>query len=165
MEEEIFAWDGKSAKDIGAIFDRYGDEPTFLSTVLKLLEEPMGQLGASWLIKAWLEKGKTLDEAQTSKVFAGMDGLEHWGTKLHILQCLPLLSIHGSEKKRLEKFLRETLRDKNKFVRAWSYSGFYELARHHPEYQEETAGLLETAMRDEAPSVKARIRNVMKKGF
>jgi len=62
----------------------------------------------------------------------------------------------------VEIFLRVCLLDNNKFVRAWAYKGFYELAVQYPK---ETRQFFEMAMRDEAPSVKSRIRNIMKKGF
>jgi len=50
----------------------------------------------------------------------------------------------------------------NKFVRSWAYNGFYGLSRQYPEYIQETKQFFEVAMKDEAPSVKARIRNVTK---
>ncbi len=84
---------------------------------------------------------------------------------MHALQCLPFLTIDQSEKKLVETFLRITLSGQNKFVRAWSYNGFYELARQYPEYQAETKILFEMAMNDEAASVKARVRNLIRKGF
>ncbi|MEW8322573.1 MAG: hypothetical protein AB2606_07985 [Candidatus Thiodiazotropha taylori] len=69
------------------------------------------------------------------------------------------------EQEEVSAFLRECLTSSNKFVRAWSYNGFYELAIQHPQYQQETKVFFEMAMRDKAPSVKARIRNIMKRGF
>ncbi|MCP4400146.1 MAG: hypothetical protein GY801_22915 [bacterium] len=61
-------------------------------------------------------------------------------------------------------FLKACLVDRHKFVKAWAYNGLYELATQHREYTEETQQLFDMAMRDEATSVKARIRNIMKKG-
>ena len=55
--------------------------------------------------------------------------------------------------------------ENNKLVRAWAYNGFYEISRQYPEYKEETKKLFAMAMKDEAPSVKARIRNIMRTGF
>ncbi len=75
------------------------------------------------------------------------------------------MEITNTEKKELEFFLRKCLTDENKFVRAWAYNGFYELSMPHSDYIAQTKQFLEMAMRDEAPSVKARIRNIMKKGF
>ncbi len=51
------------------------------------------------------------------------------------------------------------------FLRAWSYNVFYELSMQYPEHKKETKKLFEMAMKDEAPSVKSRIKNIMKKGF
>ena len=83
----------------------------------------------------------------------------------HILQCLPYLAIPKKDKDKVQRFLRKCLVEDNKFLRAWAYNGFYELAVQYPEHVEETKQFFEMAMRDEAPSVKARIRNMMKKGF
>ncbi len=57
-------------------------------------------------------------------------------------------------------FLRVGLQDKNKFVRAWSYSGFYLLGQQYPEYQDEAKAYIVAAMQDEAPSVQARLRQL-----
>ena len=58
--------------------------------------------------------------------------------------------------------MRHNLTATNKFVRAWSYNGLYELARRDPVYLPEVEQIFELALRDEAPSVKARIRNLQK---
>jgi len=98
-------------------------------------------------------------------VFKLLPQFGHWETKLHILQCIPFLQIAKTEKKEVEAFLRKCLVDNNKFVRAWAYNGFYEISVQYPEYRNETKQFFDMAMRDEAPSVKARIRNIMKMGF
>jgi len=46
-----------------------------------------------------------------------------------------------------------------------AYNGFYTLSMQHSEYSQDTKQFLEVAMKDEVPSVKAKIRNIMKKGF
>jgi len=74
-----------------------------------------------------------------------------------------VIPIQKQDKKSVENFLRKTLYNSNKFVRAWTYNGFYLLAKQHPEYHDETEALLESAIKNEAPSVKARIRNILKK--
>lgn len=62
-------------------------------------------------------------------------------------------------------FLRNCLISDNKFVRAWAYNGFYELALQYPAYKTEVKKFLDMAMKDEAASVKARVRNILKRGF
>ncbi|MGK7926108.1 MAG: hypothetical protein AB4290_12845 [Spirulina sp.] len=165
IESEIKGWNGKSADEITEIFQTYSDTPVFIDTLIELFKIPSCQKGATWLLKAWLDKGNNLKSEQIAKLFSSLDILEHWEAKLHLLQSLPFLPIAHSQKQQVEGFLRTTLPDRNKFVRAWSYNGFYELARQYPEYQEETEQFLEMAMRDEAASVKARIRKLVKKGF
>lgn len=165
MEREITAWDGKSADDIADIFKRHHSKALFIDTLIKLIDKPASQKGATWLLKAWFDDARSINQKQASSIIDGIDRLDHWEAKLHILQCMPFLTISQQQKLPVEQFLRATLTDKNKFVRAWSYHGFYELARQHPEYQDEANTFFAMALRDEAASVKARVRNIMKKGF
>lgn len=165
IKQAIQAWDGKSAADIQAVYDLYWETPDFPETIVRLSNEASLQNGATWLLKTWLKSGNILEEHQVRKIFNLLDKLEHWEAKLHILQCLDSMPINNSEHRKVHAFLMTTLTDSNIFVRAWAYNGFYELARQHPQYLDETKQFFEMAMRDEAASVKARIRNVMKRGF
>ncbi len=165
IEQEIAAWNGKSADDIRVIYKSHHAMPDFSSTVIKLLKESVYQKAATWLLKTWLESGNKLDNSQIKVIYGFLNKLDHWEAKLHVLQSMPFMPIEKTERKNVENFLRITLTDHNKFVRAWSYNGFYELATQHSEYVNETKQFFEMAMRDEAASVKARIRNIMKKGF
>jgi len=165
IQIEIDKWDGKSANDIGDIYSRYCHDESFQKDIIQLIGETTLQKGATWLLKRHLENKKKISNSETSKIYKKLDSLEHWESKLHVLQSLPFLLIPKSDKKSVELFLRSCLTDNNKFVRAWAYNGFYELAVQYPEHVKETKQFFEMAMRDEAPSVKSRIRNIMKKGF
>ncbi len=165
IDLEIKQWDGKSVNDIGAIYDRYCHEDSFVSEIVSLLIIDELQMGASWLIKRYLENENQIKKTDIAAIFHIMGVIERWESKLHILQSLPFLPIGKSQKKKVEQFLRACLSDNNKFIRAWAYNGFYQLAVQYPEYKKETKQFFEMAMRDEAPSVKSRIRNIMKKGF
>ena len=162
IKNEIAKWDGKSSSDIKAIYGNYCNNQDFISTLIKCITEIALQNGATWLLKHHLENNSGQSDKEINKIFKLLPKLDHWEAKLHILQCLPYLTIHTKEKKGVETFLRKNLVDKNKFVRAWTYNGFYQLSLQHPEYHEETQQFLAMAMRDEAPSVKARIRNILK---
>lgn len=163
IEHEISAWDGKSAAEIQTVFDRYHMESHFADTIVRLSCARAHEKGATWLLKAWLEAGNMLDETQIATIYGSLHQLEHWSAKLRVLQSIPFLPIADTSKKSVYNFLQTTIADSNKFVRAWSYSGFYELSTQHPEYLVESQQYLEKAMQDEAPSVKARIRNVAKR--
>jgi hypothetical protein len=165
LEQELSSWDKKSALDIQAIYDSYHTQSNFAETIIKLSLTGTHEKGATWLLKLWLESGNMLAKSQISKIYKSLKQLEHWEAKLHVLQAIPFMAIDDTNKNNVYNFLRTNLTDQNKFVRAWSYNGFHELSRQHPEYLEETQQYFEMAMRDEAPSVKARIRNIMKKGL
>tara|TARA_R110002073_G_scaffold317798_2_gene491492 strand:+ start:376 stop:879 length:504 start_codon:yes stop_codon:yes gene_type:complete len=165
IEQEIASWDGKSAADIKAIYDAHSAEADFSDTIIALSLTDACEKGATWLLKAWLEAGNNLEQAQIAKIYGSLDQLKNWEARLHVLQSIPFMSIADAQRINVYNFLRNTLIDQNKFVRAWSYNGFFELSRQHSEYINETRQYFEMAMRDEAPAVKARIRNIMKKGF
>lgn len=165
LEQALHQWDGRSAEEIGFIYDRYAGHTDFVLSISALIKKSDSQKGASWLLKRHLENEQQLEPKQTAQLWALLSDLECWETKLHLLQSLPYLKVGNNDKQSVECFLRHCLSDNNKFVRAWAYHGFYELSLQYPEYQEETKKFFALAMEDEAASVKARIRNILKKGF
>lgn len=165
IEQDLSNWDGKSATDIQGLYDARHREPDFADAIIELSFVLAFEKGATWLLKAWLEDGNTLEQSKISKIYESLSQLEHWEAKLHLLQIIPFMPVTEADKENVYNFLKTTLTSQNKFVRAWSYNGFYEISRQHSKYLNETKQYFEMAMRDEAPSVKARIRNIMKKGF
>ncbi len=162
LQQDLNGWDGKSSSDIEKIHQRHRDSQRYSARLVELMRDENLQTGASWLLKRHLETGDKLALAEITALLTLLPDFGHWQTKLHILQCLPFFTIDKSVKPTVENFLRECLVDSNKFVRAWAYNGFNELSHQYPEYREETEEFLAMAMRDEAPSVKARIRNMVK---
>ncbi len=162
LKQDISAWDGKAASVITTIYQQYHTQSRFISSVINLLDNSHTQPGASWLLKHHLETGASLKPNHIQKIFTALPTLRDWQSQLHLLQCMPYMTISNSEKKTVEHFLRDCLESDNKFVRAWAYNGFYELAKAFPAYRAETKSFLDMAMRDEAASVKARIRNILK---
>lgn len=162
LADAVREWDGKSAEDISGIFQDYGRKPGFVDQVVDSIGNPETERGMTWLLKAWLESGERLNSKQLSRIYRSLNELQHWEGKLHILQCIPHMPVPAANKENVEWFLREALSDNNKFIRAWGYNGFHQLAQQFPEYQTEVDQFIELAMRDEAASVKARIRNMLK---
>lgn len=165
LEQEIASWNGKSSHDIDAIYNRHYEDDSFNSKMIGVSRKVSLQKEATWLIKRYLEDGHIIEARKYATLFKLLPKLEHWESKLHILQCLSYMQIGVTAKKNVDMFLRKCLIDDNKFVRAWAYNGFYEISLQYPEYNEEVKQIFNMAMRDEAPSVKARIRNIVKKGF
>ena len=153
-----------TALQLEEVYLNYYQTDDFIITLIRSLSNPKQQKHASWLLKKHLESGFKPDAAQASEIYAQLSQLSDWAARLHLLQCIPLTSISEHDKQAIDIFLRTCLTDNNKFIRAWSYSGFYELAVQHPEYRDEVEKFFQMALRDEAPSIKARIRNIMKTG-
>ena len=93
IEQEILGWDGKSAIDIQAVYDRCHTESNFIDTIIKLLLTQAHEKGATWLLKAWLEAGNILETSQISKIYESLTQLKHWEAKLHVLQCISFMPI------------------------------------------------------------------------
>lgn len=164
-------WDGKSVEDIHSLYQRFKQDPQLIDHLIAFAKQETLQSGATWMLKAHLESifdtrtttshdGLALTQRQANQIIALSDRLHPWQAKLHLLQILPCLTISKANKPKLEYFLRQCLADSNKFVRAWAYNGLFILSQQYPEYREETKQFFAMAMKDEAASVKARIRKL-----
>ena len=160
--EEIASWDNKSATALQSTYERHGDKEDFLATILDHIADVELQRAATWLLKRHLELGNSLSPGGSRGILRALSDQEHWESKLHVLQCLPYLDIPEDESIGLEQFLDCCLESDNKFLRAWAYNGFNELALRFPRYREEVDRMLTRAGDSEAASVRARIRNILK---
>ena len=161
--EEIASWDGKSSAVLESTYERHSDEEGFVSTILEHISDVESQRAATWLLKKHLEAGNSLSLAGCRAVFGRLSVQEHWESKLHILQCLSYLDIPEDDIAGLEQFLDACLESERKFVRAWAYNGFNELALRFPRYRNEVDSMLARAGETESASVRARIRNMRKR--
>ena len=55
VKTEIEQWDGKSANDIGVIYERHCYDSSFISEIIALVGNVSLQKGATWLLKRYLE--------------------------------------------------------------------------------------------------------------
>ncbi|MDF1644023.1 MAG: hypothetical protein P1U80_07545 [Pseudomonadales bacterium] len=162
FNDDLLSWDGRSADQINEIYDRQITDTQFIEHLLNSLETTAFQSGATWLLKEYLTNKQKLDTHQVSRVFKAARQLQGWQARLHLLQSISYLVIGKKEKGTVKCFLRDCLQDPNKFVRAWAYSGFYELALQYPEYQREALHFMQLASTDESASAQARIRQIRK---
>ncbi len=155
---------GMNVDERNAAYPVLADDPSLCSQLIEHIAANAGYQGvASWFLKRHLETGGRLSGEQINQVYGAAEQLEDWESILHILQCIPYLGIPVTSRATAERFVRHSLQHANKFVRAWAYNGFAELADVYEDLQLEVAELLETAARQEAASVKARIRQVSRR--
>lgn len=165
LRQRLAAWNGKSSEDIAGIFEELREQEEFAEELISLVVFEESEIASTWLLKALLETKKPLTEALNNALVAAIPMLKHWQSKLHALQVFAYLNFPEHSEAKILAFVRACFQDTNKFVRAWAYHGFFELACQYPEYQSHVTELMEMGLRDETPSVKARIRNLKQRGF
>ena len=164
IREELESFDGKHTDVLERILSRHRPTNSLIEALVLLVadQEPNIQAGATWLLKRLADNHVQFKKAHLIALFGSLSELTHWLSKLHVCQMLPYLMIPKESESSLIWFLERNLYDENKFLRAWSYNGFYELARQHNEYIDYAIEQLERGETDKAASVKARIRNIQK---
>lgn len=167
LEDELLLWDRKSKQAILSLYERYHARSGFLAALAGMLDDTQLQSGATWLLKHYFDNGsQSLDESLVALIYSKVPGLVHWDAKLHVLQCMSHMPVPAAEMRTVEAFVRSALSDDVKFVRAWAYSGFCELARRFPEFQKEAQQVLNAALESEsAGSILSRIRRELRTGF
>ena len=130
---------------------------------LALSEESRLQSASTWLLKRFAEGGARLDDAQSRALLGVLLRESGWEAKLHVLQMLGDVTIPAENAPRLWAKLSIQTDDSNKLIRAWSYHGLVVLAEQHPSYRVEVGEWLARGEADEAPAVRARIRQLRKR--
>ncbi len=161
LQTSILEWDGKSATDIKAIYQAFVTEEGFPEALLSFIEDRALQKGATWLLKHYFEQSGNLTATQTRQYIASFADMRHWESRLHCFQSIPYVVIAVEDAEKVHAFIQSGLRDRKKFVKAWAYNALNELALQHPQYQAEADEKLAWALTEEAPSVRARIRNIL----
>ena len=164
LKSDIAAWDGKSAADIRAVYADHAHTRGFLARLVKLAADRGCEVGATWLVKHHLETDTTVMNSSVAETwYACVKSLTHWEARLHLLQCMPHVPVPKSCVRQVRTFLDECIASEHKFVRAWAYTGYCELARAHPRFRAQALELLDDGERhDPAASVRARIRQQRK---
>ncbi|KAA3604629.1 MAG: hypothetical protein DWQ06_04085 [Calditrichaeota bacterium] len=165
---ELNFFDGKRVKSLEQVFEKYKFNEFFLLQLVKFvrIEDSKTQTASTWLIKKSLEESLTLEPSLLGKLFTSLKFVEgNWEAELHLCQILHFVEFQKDYKNEIESFVRKCLKSENKFVRAWSYSAFYKLSLDFEEFESEVKMLLESALENEAASVKARIRRILKEGI
>lgn len=156
----IEEWDEKSKVQIERVYLDHSTSDSFFTDLIELLGSEETEVGVTWLMKRYLEEGsREISGAVADVIFGFAKDLTRWESKLHLLQSLDYLPITAGSADTVLEFVRSCAQDDAKFVRAWAYSGFIELASRFPKYEQEADDVVARAMEVEtAGSVLARIR-------
>ena len=147
---------------LDGIAAEYPADISLLNHLIALAEsaDPSLQLVATALLKRYHAAGAHLSTTAVGRLLDLLLAFTHWESRLQILQMLPKLEIPDTHADSLCDCLQRLIGDRNKFIRAWAYTGLHRLASVYPEYRAEIATLLRNVARKEGPSVRARLRQL-----
>ena len=160
LRRQIESCDANSAASLRELYGEVRNCPGLEIKLARLCADPKIESSASWLLKRRIECGFRPNRDLSDKLLRVFLDLNGWPARLHFLQIFHYLSIPPELKHPLREFVLELTCDRNKFIRAWSFSALHCIARAFPEFKTETSRLLRRAADSEAPSVKARLRNL-----
>lgn len=159
LREELTAYDGRNPKILSEIIIRCCDQQGFLSDLITLAldKEPIISEGATWILKAELEKGQVLSQRDVNLLVLGLKTVTAWQAQLHICQSIRYFTVPQELESNLEHWLEPLLNAKRPLLRAWSVDA---MCRVRGAYSPKTKALLDRMEADDAGSVRARIRNL-----
>ena len=163
LKEEIERIDGDSGS-LELLLARHQSTRSFVNQLVLLIapDEPKTQVKATALLKRLAENKSRFSRPQLAAIFDSLVEVTHWEAKLHLCQMLQHVKIPNGSETKVVWFLERCLSEENKFLRAWAYNGFYELAKQHHEYYDYAVEQLTRAQKEKSAAVKARLRNITK---
>ncbi|SET74100.1 hypothetical protein [Thalassotalea agarivorans] len=160
LSDAIAVFDIENSQDLAQVFNQL-DVAIAEKQLSAYLRQGSNLQAVTWLAKYALSKRLPSDELNESILLA-LPQLNDWHSQLHILQCFEHLTFIEALDGATHHFIRHCLCSDNKFVRAWAYSAFYYFSLQRQKFRDEVGDFFTLALKDEAPSVKARIRQLQK---
>ena len=149
-------------KELERYYDLNHGKEDFSENLLNQLPNDEFENANTWLLKRYLENGNRLPANIEIRILDLLPQLSVWEAKLHLLQILPYITVPKSRSSIIREILLAFIDENNKFIRAWACNGLYHLQTCHHEYKTEMITILNKAYSNEAPSIKARIRNILR---
>lgn len=165
LKHELESFDGKHVAVLESLIAKLEPSGVVIDAMIlnAVDDDPMVQLAATWMLKQLAERGTPIAEPQLTLLFSSLPRLRDWQAKLHVCQMLQYIVIPQVSQKNVAEFLERELHSENKFVRAWAYSGLFEVARQYDSYTRRALRLIEEGEDSErSKSVKARLRAIRK---
>ncbi|HEX7530990.1 MAG TPA: hypothetical protein VF333_07595 [Pyrinomonadaceae bacterium] len=162
LEARLQHFDGKhmdSLRRVAATLLPDGPTIDQLISLAERSDAPM-QTAATWLLKHFQSRNVSFTPAQVTRLVEQLCSSGPRESRLHMTQMLPNLALPAACTEQLFQSLVFALSERNKFVRAWVYTALHSLASQHRDFAPEVIPLLEQASRDEAASVRARLRQM-----
>lgn len=159
---KIKLWDGVHIEYLIELYRANSSNLDFFENLVTIcaIEQDL-QKATTWLLKHHYDNGQTLPDSLTERLLISCKTVENWEAKLHLLQLLPHFKLTQKSIPIADDFIRNSLRDNNKFVRAWAYNGLYELTKHIPEMKNELEFICQRAMETESAAIRSKVKKIL----
>ncbi len=164
VDAALDAYDGRQVRTLRGLISVVAPPEAVMMHIIARCqdEEARIQSGASWLVKNFLEAGARLNAAQTKALIASYGPTVSWDACLHHCQSMRWLTIPESAMAEVGEFIGRCTGAPEPFVRAWAYDALFQITRADPMLLADTVDVLQDAEEDPAPSVRARVRALLK---
>jgi hypothetical protein len=161
--EDLSRFGGKDLTPLRDIKARTPASPSVLGLLVDSLavDDTNAQVGGSWLLAAYLKEGAQLTGAQVAQLASALANMRDGFGRLHICQAAEHLTVPVEHTDAFADFYRSSAKSDNTFLRAWAPHGLFHLASRHRTHMREAQDMLEQALSDPAPSVRARARKTL----
>lgn len=163
LRTALAAYNGRNIGPLEEILSEVPPSRRLLAELIDVATDdsnPTMQIGATWLLRKYLERGQSLDAALCRTLAGGLERIETRWARLHLCQTLASIAVPADCLDAFASFCRRGIASEHPFLRAWAHDAFHRLARQHPTLAPEAAVLLDAAEQDRAPSVRARVRAI-----
>jgi hypothetical protein len=162
LEAQLQDFDGKHTDSLFRVAETLSLDGSTIDQLISLAERSDAsiQIAATWLLKHFQSRKVSFNPVQVMRLVQQLGSSGPWESRLHLVQMLPKFAIPEACTEQLFQSLVAALSERNKFIRAWVYAALHSLASQHRDYAPEVTPLLDQALRDEAASVRARLRQL-----
>ena len=160
LSQALFDFNGKSTDALERFAAAHQPEASLIAALCDFAtsDDQNVQAAATWLLKRFGVTRAQLSPSQSETLLRLLLQETSWLCHIHVLQVMDSLAVPSGLAAPLMDALDAHASGSNTFIRAWSAHGAAVLADQHPEYRNRALDLLAAAQRDEAPSVRARLR-------
>ena len=162
LDAVLLDWDGTRVAPLKTYLKTHSADPEFGASVVSRIGSGNATVddAATWLLKAGLDSGMTLNRATTDILLTRWSIPESPHAILHLCQIVRMLDLDAGAAPGLCAWLEQKLDHARPFIRAWALDAVVSLASRHPACQNAAETALAAAETDPAASVRARARNL-----
>lgn len=161
---ELIDAKNKSIEPLSAIYQHHKGSTDFISNLLEvLLSNQNLNKEASWIIKHHIESRGALTLDESKKLIQALGKMNNWESQLHILQCIPKITLSKKLVENIEAEVYALLKSERPFVRAGAFEAYDTIVQFIPELENEFRIICEEALIKETASVKVKARRALKR--